>query len=165
MPRWWPKSLYYTIMGLSTIRKILNYQFGNNVGDKIIEKYGEKIKIEKSKKTGRIRRVYIDDKLFGTIEPTTGFVILTFYGGLIVKELLEFPKYRIVVKDEATKFIREGKSVFNKFVENLDENILPRDIVLIVDKNDNLLAIGESLLSGKEIKDFKIGVAAKVKNV
>ncbi|MDT7890536.1 MAG: PUA domain-containing protein [Candidatus Nanopusillus sp.] len=152
-------------MGLSTIRKILNYQFGNNVGDKIIEKYGEKIKIEKSKKTGRIRRVYIDDKLFGTIEPTTGFVILTFYGGLIVKELLEFPKYRIVVKDEATKFIREGKSVFNKFVENLDENILPRDIVLIVDKNDNLLAIGESLLSGKEIKDFKMGVAAKVKNV
>jgi predicted RNA-binding protein (TIGR00451 family) len=152
-------------MGLSTIRKILNYQFGNNVGDKIIEKYGEKIKIEKSKKTGRIRRVYIDDKLFGTIEPTTGFVILTFYGGLIVKELLEFPKYRIVVKDEATKFIREGKSVFNKFIENLDENILPRDIVLIVDKNDNLLAIGESLLSGKEIKDFKIGVAAKVKNV
>jgi archaeosine-15-forming tRNA-guanine transglycosylase len=121
-------------MGLSIIRKILNYQFGDNVGDKIIEKYGEKIKIEKSKKTGRIRRIYIDDRLFGTIEPTTGFVILTFYGGLIVKELLEFPKYRIIVKDEATKFIREGKSVFNKFVENLDENILPRDIVLIVDK-------------------------------
>ena len=152
-------------MELSIVKGILNYQFGDNIGDKIIEKYKEKIKIDKSKKTGRIRRIYIDDKLFGTIEPTTGFIILTFYGGLIVKELLKFPKYRIVVKDEAVKFIKEGKSVFNKFVDNLDENILPKDIVLIVDKNDNLLAIGESLLSGKEIKDFKIGVAAKVKNV
>ena len=152
-------------MELSIIKGILNYQFGNKVGDKIIEKYKEKIKIEKSKKTGRIRRIYIDDKLFGTIEPTTGFIILTFYGGQIIKEFLEFPKYRIVVKDEAVKFIKEGKSIFNKFVENLDENILPRDIVLIVDKNDNLLAVGESLLSGKEIKDFKAGVAAKVKNV
>jgi len=159
------KSLYYITMELSIVRGILNYQFGDNIGDKIIEKYKEKIKIEKSKKTERIRRIYIDDKLFGTIEPTTGFIILTFYGGLIVKELLKFPKYRITVKDEATKFIKEGRSVFNKFVENLDENILPKDIVLIVDKNDNLLAIGESLLSGKEIKDFKIGVAAKVKNV
>jgi predicted RNA-binding protein (TIGR00451 family) len=152
-------------MELSIIKGILNYQFGNKVGDKIIEKYKEKIKIEKSKKTGRIRRIYIGDKLFGTIEPTTGFIILTFYGGQIIKEFLEFPKYRIVVKDEAVKFIKEGKSIFNKFVENLDENILPRDIVLIVDKNDNLLAVGESLLSGKEIKDFKAGVAAKVKNV
>ena len=159
------KSLYYITMELSIVREILNYQFGDNIGDKIIEKYKEKIKIEKSKKTERIRRIYIDDMLFGTIEPTTGFIILTFYGGLIVKELLKFPKYRITVKDEATKFIKEGRSVFNKFVENLDENILPKDIVLIVDKNDNLLAIGESLLSGKEIKDFKIGVAAKVKNV
>jgi predicted RNA-binding protein (TIGR00451 family) len=152
-------------MELSIIKGILNYQFGNKVGDKIIEKYKEKIKIEKSKKTRRIRRIYIGDKLFGTIEPTTGFIILTFYGGQIIKEFLEFPKYRIVVKDEAVKFIKEGKSVFNKFVENLDESILPRDIVLIVDKNDNLLAVGESLLSGKEIKDFKVGVAAKVKNV
>ena len=159
------KSLYYITMELSIVRGILNYQFGDNIGDKIIEKYKEKIKIEKSKKTERIRRIYIDDMLFGTIEPTTGFIILTFYGGLIVKELLKFPKYRITVKDEATKFIKEGRSVFNKFVENLDENILPKDIVLIVDKNDNLLAIGESLLSGKEIKDFKIGVAAKIKNV
>ncbi|MGC9133019.1 MAG: PUA domain-containing protein [Nanopusillaceae archaeon] len=152
-------------MELSIVKAILNYQFGNNVGNKVIEKYKDKIEIEKSKKTGRIRRTYIDKKLFGTIEPTTGFIIPTKFGGEIIKEFLEFPKYRVVIEDEAVKFVKEGKSVFNKFVKFIDENILPRDIVLVVDKNDNLIAIGESILSGKEIKDFKIGVAVKIKNV
>jgi predicted RNA-binding protein (TIGR00451 family) len=152
-------------MELSIVKAILNYQFGNKVGDKIIEKYKDKIEIEKSKKTGRIRRIYIDKKLFGTVEPTTGFIIPTKFGGEIIKEFLEFPKYRVVIEDEAIKFVKEGKSVFSKFVKFIDENILPRDIVFVVDKNDNLIAIGESILSGKEIKDFKVGVAVKIKNV
>ncbi|BFI73609.1 tRNA-guanine(15) transglycosylase [Nanoarchaeota archaeon] len=151
-------------MELSIIKAILNYQFGDKVGDKIIENHKD-IKIEKSRKTGRIRRIYIDNKLFGTIEPSTGFIVLTFFGGEILKKFLEFPKYRIIISDEAVNFVKDGKSVFNKFVLNIDENILPKDIVLIVDKNDNLIAIGESLLSAKEIKDLKYGVAAKVKNV
>ena len=152
-------------MELSIVKSILNYQFGDKVGDKIIETYKDNIKIEKSNKTGRIRRIYINDKLFGTIEPSTGFIILTYFGGEILKKFLPFPKYRVIISDEAVEFVKKGKSVFNKFVIYVYDDILPKDIVLVVDKNDNLIAVGESLLSAKEIKDLKYGVAVKIKNV
>ncbi|MGC9079774.1 MAG: PUA domain-containing protein [Nanopusillaceae archaeon] len=152
-------------MELSIIRAILNYQFGDKVGDRLIENYKDKIKIEISKKTGRIRRIYIDGKLFGTVEPSTGFIIPTKFGGEILKKYLDFPKYRVVIEDEAIEFVKKGKSVFCKFVIDVYDQILSGDIVFVVDKNDNLIAIGESLLSSKEIKDFKRGVAVKIKNV
>jgi len=152
-------------MVLSVVRAILNYQFGDNVGGRIIEKYGNRIKIEISRNTGRIRRVYIDDRLFGTIEPTTGFIIPTFFGGEIIKEFLEYPKYRVVISDEAVPFVIMGKSVFCKFVLDLDERILPEDVVLVVNKTDDLIAIGVAKLSATEIKSFKKGVAVKIKHV
>ncbi|MGB9674771.1 MAG: PUA domain-containing protein [Nanopusillaceae archaeon] len=152
-------------MELSIIRAILNYQFGDKVGDKLIENYKDKIKIEISKRTGRIRRIYIDGKLFGTVEPSTGFIIPTMFGGEILKKYLDFPKYRVIIEDEAIEFVKKGKSVFCKFVIDAYDQILSGDIVFVVDKNDNLIAIGESLLSSKEIKDFKRGVAVKIKNV
>jgi len=152
-------------MELSIVKAILDYQFGDKVGERIIEKYKDKIKVEVSRRTGRIRRIYIDNKLFGTIEPTTGFIIPTFFGGEIIKELLEYPKYRVAISDDAIPFVEAGKSVFCKFVIELDERILPEDVVLIVDKKDNLIAVGIAKLSAEEIKSFKRGVAVKVKHV
>ncbi|MEM5880033.1 MAG: PUA domain-containing protein [Candidatus Aenigmatarchaeota archaeon] len=152
-------------MTLSTTKAILNYQFGDKVGDKIIEKYKENIKLEISKSTGRIRRIYINNKLFGTVEPSTGFIIPTFFGGEIIKTFLPFPKYRVIVSEEAIPFVLDGKSVFCKFVIDLDNNILPEDVVFVVDRKDNLLAIGISKLSSEEIKRFKRGVAIKIKHV
>lgn len=146
------------------VKSILNYQFGENIGDKIYERYKDRLEIEVSKNTGRARRIYIDKKLFGTIEPSTGFIILTYFGGLIVKEFLPFKRYRVVISDEAVPFVSEGKSVFCKFVIDIDENILPNDVVLVVDKNDNLIAVGVSILSAKEIIQFKNGVAVKIKD-
>jgi len=151
-------------MTLKTVKAILDYQFGDNVGSKFIEEYKDRIKIEISKKTNRIRRIFVDDKLFGTVEPTTGFIILSYFGGLIVKKYLRYPKYRVVIADEAIPFVEMGKSVFCKFVLEVDYNILPNDIVLVVDRNDNLIAVGVSLLSAKEIKEFKRGVAVKIKD-
>jgi len=151
-------------MVLQIIKSILNYQYGDKIGDKILEDYKEKIKVEISKKTNRIRRIYIEDKLFGTIEPTTGFIILSYFGGLIVKKYLQYPKYRVVISEEAASFVEKGKSVFCKFVIDIDQNILPNDVVLVVDKNDNLIATGVALLSAKEIKEFKRGVAVKIKD-
>ncbi|BBL45404.1 tRNA-guanine(15) transglycosylase [Nanobdella aerobiophila] len=146
------------------IKSILNYQFGSKVGDKILESY-ENIQLEKSRKTHRIKRIFINNKLFGSIEPSTGYIIITKYGGEILQKFLEFPKYRVVVNEEAEDYILKGKSVFSKFIVNIDENILSRDIVLIVNRYDKLLAIGETLLSAKEIKDFKYGLAVKIKHV
>lgn len=152
-------------MDLPIIKSILNYQFGEKVGDKIIDNYKDKIKIEISRTTGRIRRIYIENNLFGTIEPSTGFIIPTFFGAEIIKKFLPFPKYRIIISEDAIPFVVSGKSVFCKFVIELDNSILPEDVVFVVDKNDNLLAVGISKLSAEEIRRFKRGIAVKIKHV
>ncbi len=145
----------------STVRAILNYQFGNKIGDKLFDKY--EFEVEISKNTGRIRRVYVNDKLFGTVEASTGFIILTFYGAQLVKDALPYPKYRVAISKEAVPFVAKGKSVFAKFVKDVDEEILPKDVVLVVDEKDNLIATGVAMMSAKEMRDFDVGVAVKVK--
>ena len=146
----------------STIKAILNYQFGRRIGDKILRDHT--INVEVSKNTGRIRRVYIDKVYFGTVDATTGFIILSYKGAEVVKKYLPFPEYRVVIADESIPFVEQGKSVFNKFVIEVDENILPRDIVLVVDHNDDLIATGVAVLSALEMKQFFVGVAVKIKD-
>ena len=146
----------------SLVRGILDYQFGNNIGTRITKDH--EIFVEFSKSTGRARRVYVNGELFGTIDPSTGFIILSYRGAEIVKGYLDFPKYRVVIAEEAVPFVEIGKSVFNKFVLECDPEILPKDVVLIVDKKDELIATGVAVLSGREMLEFDVGIAVKVKH-
>jgi len=70
-------------------------------------------------------------------------------------------RYSLVVSDEAEPFIRDGKSIFSKFVLDLDPHIRANDEVLILNEKHQLIAIGKAVLSAKEIREFKRGVAAK----
>jgi len=70
-------------------------------------------------------------------------------------------KYYIVVSEEAEPFIREGKSIFSKFVLDLDADIRAQDEVFVLNEDWELIAIAKSLLSAKEITEFKRGVAAR----
>ncbi|HIP66663.1 MAG TPA: tRNA-guanine(15) transglycosylase, partial [Candidatus Nanopusillus sp.] len=65
----------------SIVKAILNYQFGRGVGDNVLKNHS--INIEVSKNTGRIRRVYVDKAYFGTVNATTGFIILSYKGAEI----------------------------------------------------------------------------------
>ncbi|MDI6643411.1 MAG: hypothetical protein QME14_00005, partial [Methanobacteriaceae archaeon] len=57
----------------------------------------------------------------------------------------------------------EGKSIFAKFVIDCDKNIRANDEVLIVNKDDKLLAFGKSVLNSREIIEFNIGQAVKTR--
>jgi len=70
---------------------------------------------------------------------------------------------RVVVEDDAVSFIEEGKSVFAKFVAEIDANLRPGDEALIVDKKDKLVGAGTLVLSPKEALDFNRGVAVRVR--
>ena len=72
---------------------------------------------------------------------------------------------RVVVAEDSEPFAKKGKSVFNKFVLDCDEKIRRNDEVLIVNKDDELLACGKSLLSSYEIKDFNTGQAIKTRKI
>ena len=72
---------------------------------------------------------------------------------------------RVVVGDEAEPFIKEGRNVFAKFVVDACREIRPYDEVLIVSKEDELLAVGQCLMNRDEMLDFERGVAVKTREV
>ncbi len=57
----------------------------------------------------------------------------------------------------------EGRNVFAKHVVEADKELRPQDEVIVVDEEDNLVAVGKAVLSGEEMKVFKHGVAVKVR--
>ncbi|WP_067259692.1 tRNA guanosine(15) transglycosylase TgtA [Methanobrevibacter cuticularis] len=142
------------------IKSIADYQFGNGVGNALFK---GKLKIEKSKKTGKIRHVYSDGELIANMRASDAFFVLAKEGARRLHEKMEFPENRVIVNKDSEPFAREGKSVFSKFVIDCDTNIRANDEVLIVNENDELLAFGKSLLNYAEIMDFNVGQAIKTR--
>jgi 7-cyano-7-deazaguanine tRNA-ribosyltransferase len=142
------------------IKYIADYQFGKGAGKALF--YGD-IQIVKSRKTGKIRHVYDGEDLIATLRASDGIFVLSISGAKRLHKFLEYPKNRVVVNSDAEPFAREGKSIFAKFVIDIDINIRANEEVLIVNENDDLLAFGKSILNAREIKDFKIGQAVKTR--
>jgi len=70
------------------------------------------------------------------------------------------PRLRIEIDDEAVEYVKDGKSVYAKFVTNIDPNLRAGDEILVVDRDDNLIRTATLILSPKEAADFDRGVAA-----
>ncbi len=145
---------------LYKIRRMADYQFGTGVGEIL---FPCDITIEKSKSTGRIRRIYHQGKLIATIRASDGFIALSIEGARRLIKQLPKPKLRVVVKKEASKFIRKGRNVFAKHVVEVDPEIRSGSEVIVVDEEDNLLAVGRAVLSSVEMMSFKRGVAVRVR--
>ncbi len=129
------------------VKKTIEYQFGKH---KL-----KKFKVEISRKTGRIRRVY-SDKLLGTIRSYDGLFLPTKEGANFID------MKKVVVDDDAVPFVENGKSVFAKFVKSA-KGILPSEEVSVVDKKGRILAVGKALLNEDEMKDFNRGMAVKTR--
>jgi 7-cyano-7-deazaguanine tRNA-ribosyltransferase len=117
----------------------------------------------KSKKTGRIRNVISEDSHVLSMRAADGMFTLKEEGARRLRLGFEPPTLRVVVTDESVPFNREGKNVFARFVLDCDEDIRPMDEVLVVDKNDSLIAIGRTLMNREEMLSFEMGVAVKVR--
>lgn len=139
---------------------VADYQFGTGAGEAL---FNGDLQITKSKKTGRIRYVYVDDELIASIRTSDGFIIPSWKGASLLHSSLDYPRCRVVVDEESEPFAREGKNIFAKFVIECDKNIRANDEVLIVNEDDELLATGKSLLCSEEILDFNYGQAIKTR--
>lgn len=142
------------------IKYIADYQFGKGAGNAL---FTGNIKIEKSRKTGKIRHVFDRGDLIATLRASDGIFVLNMNGAKRLHKFLEYPKNRVVVNSDAEPFAREGKSIFAKFVIDIDINIRANEEVLIVNQNDDLLAFGKSILNGREIENFNVGQAVKTR--
>lgn len=142
------------------IKAVSDLQFGKEASRAL---FNGKIKIIKSKKTGKIRNIYCNDKHILSMRAPDGMFTLKICGAQLLHDFFEYPKLRVVVENDAIPFISEGKSVFSKFVIECDENLRPMDECLIVSKNDNLIAVGRCLLNRFEMLAFNYGTAVKTR--
>jgi predicted RNA-binding protein (TIGR00451 family) len=145
---------------LRRIRSVADYQFGKGVGVKL---FPDSVKIEYSKRTGRIRYVYLNGKRLVTMRPTDGLFSLSIAGAKRIVENACDAKCFVTVRKDVSKFIAEGGDVFAVHVVDADGEIRPKDEVIVLDEDGNVLAVGRAVLSGEEMKVFRCGVAVKVR--
>ena len=145
---------------LRRIRSVADYQFGKGVGIKV---FPENVEILYSKRTGRIRYVYLDGKRLATLRPTDGLFSLSITGAKRIVESADSAKCFVTVSNDVSKFIAEGGDVFAVHIVKADDEIRPKDEIIVVDEYGKVLAVGRAVLSGEEMKAFKRGVAVKVR--
>lgn len=145
---------------LRKIKAIADYQLGVGAGEALFK---GNIKIEKSKKTGKIRHIYDKGVIVANMRASDSFLVLSKEGAKRLHNSMPYPENRVVVNEDSVPFARDGKSVFAKFVVDCDENIRSNDEVLIVSEDDELLAYGKALLCAHEMGDFNTGQAVKTR--
>jgi len=150
------------LLGLRKVKAICDYQFDPEITDILFDNQ-EEIRLERSKNTNKIRYIYIKDNLLLTLRPNNGFFTLSFFSAKKIISNTTPPKLRAVVSTEISDFIKNGRNVFCKHVIDIDENLRPMDEVIIVDQNDELLAIGRLKIPIAYVKTFKNGVAINVR--
>jgi uncharacterized protein with predicted RNA binding PUA domain len=146
---------------LHRARGIANYQFDSPIGHRL---FPDECTVEISKRTGNLRRILQGPTVLATIRAHDGRIVLTLAGAERLHQLSPFPRLRVVVKQDVTPFIAEGRSVFAKHVTKVDSQLRAGDEVLIVNENDELLAVGQAHLSPQEMLDISRGVAVKTRH-
>jgi len=146
-------------LDLRRIRAIADYQFGPGAGEAL---FPDEVEVVRSRKTGRIRHIYLNGSLLATVRAEDGLLSLTIHGAERLSSFLG-ERHKVVVSEEAAPFVAEGRSAFAKHVLKADPGIRPGDEVLVVAPDGRLLAVGRAVLSGREMLAFKRGVAVKVR--
>jgi 7-cyano-7-deazaguanine tRNA-ribosyltransferase len=137
------------------LRDVSLYWFGTNIFD-------EGMRIDVSRRTQKIRAVWDKGKLIATLR-AQDFMILLHEGSRLLHKKTKRFRVQIVDDKEVENYIRQGKSVFAKFVKKADERLVPGQQVLVVNKKDQLLASGDLVLTPQEMKEFKRGVAVRIR--
>ena len=145
---------------LRRVRSVADYQFGKGIGIKL---FPEGVEILYSKRTGRIRYVYLGGKRVATLRPLDGLFSLSIAGAKRIVENACRAKCFVTVRDDVAKFIAEGGDVFAVHVVKADDEIRSKEEVIVIDEKGKVLAVGGVVLSSDEMKAFKSGVAVKVR--
>ncbi len=145
---------------LQKIWSIADYQFGRDAGKKL---FPDEVNIVYSKNTGKIRHIHLKKELLATLRPTTGLFVLTLAGAKRLVREVKPLRCWVKVHDDAEPFVSKGRSVFAKHVIDADEEIRANEEVIVFNRKGEVLAVGRALLSGKEMKEFKRGMAVRVR--
>ncbi len=138
---------------------MLDYEFGPGTS-KALPKTG--LGFVYSKRSDRLKQVIHEEKLFATIRPA-GIIAPTFYGATVLIKSRAYAQNTVTVDQAAVPFVREGKSVFCKFVRKVGKHVLPYGEVAVLDPDGNVIAVGCAKVHGDYMREFKHGVAVKTR--
>ncbi len=136
---------------------LLLWQYGAAIADAL----APGLTGERSRRTGRLRRFRRGDAP-AFVLGTDGVPRPTFLGGSLLHGACDAGRHRVYVADDAVEFVRSGRSLFSRFVESADPALPPGASALLVDRHDELLAVGRLLLAPSEMGRLRRGVAAWV---
>jgi predicted RNA-binding protein (TIGR00451 family) len=148
-----------------TVRKIkgiLDYQFGPDISDILVSE-NDNIDVRFSKSTGKIKHIYLNRDLLLNFRATNGFFTLSFHSAEKIIEHTAPPRMRVIVLNDISEFIKEGRNVFCKHVTRLDPRLRPMDEVIVVNEADQLLAIGRLMIPVTYALSFIRGIAVNVR--
>lgn len=145
---------------LRKVRAIASYQFGYKAG---LVLFPDSIDIEYSKNTGRIRHIYVGQDLVANYRPNDALFTLTIAGAERLVEGLPDFKYKVQLIEDVKEYVAQGKNLFAKHVARAHPDIRPGQELVVVDKDDNVIAVGKAVLNGEEMLSFQTGVAIKIR--
>ncbi len=144
---------------LKRVRLIADYQFGSGAGKALFSESAQFILSSKDK----VRQIYDGGRRIATLRAGDGLLTLSIEGGERLRKCFPYPVLRVTVSDEAAPFIAEGRSAFARHVIHVDPGLRAGEEVLVVDKNDRLLATGRAVLSAEEMLSVKKGMAVDIR--
>lgn len=116
-----------------------------------------------SRKTGKIKHIYYDKVLQASYRPQLGTFSLTIEAGNRVFPNLKYPRFQVMVQNDISSFIKDGKSVFAKHIIDIDPNLKIGQEVFIVNEDHEFLAIGKLEIPSSYISFFQTGSAVSVR--
>lgn len=121
------------------------------------------LQFEFSRKTGRIKNFATDGSLVATLR-TDGGLALTVEGAqFFAKSSRTFRENCIIPVKDAVPFVSEGRSLFCRHVEWCGSNVKAGSDVAVLDRNDNVVAVGIAVLPASLMAKFSKGVAVKIR--
>ncbi|MFB6080969.1 MAG: PUA domain-containing protein [Haloferacaceae archaeon] len=147
---------------VAALRVVADYQFGAGAGAALFPPDAdEDLSISRST-GGRPRQIHAPEGRLVSYG-VDGRFTLGLAGGDRLRAALAPPACRVVVGRESDPHVRDGANAFAKFVREADPAIRPRDEVLVVDGQDDLLAVGTAALDAAAMADFETGMAVDVR--
>jgi predicted RNA-binding protein (TIGR00451 family) len=139
-------------------------QFGKHAAT-FLQENRARLGIERSKNTGKIRFVYLGDELILVLRPEEGFFSLSIPGARILNGLERDAMVNgITVLDDVADYIKDGKNVFAKHVVDPPATIQPSQELYVCDGKREVLAVGKAILSGRDMRYLKRGVAVNTRH-
>ncbi|TXT57753.1 MAG: hypothetical protein BAJATHORv1_10457 [Candidatus Thorarchaeota archaeon] len=130
-----------------TLRATADFQFGTGAGSLLIP--------EESKIKGKLYRMVVSKigkEQTCAFVSENGVLSLTLFGGELLK-----PLGRYWARFEGEKV--RGGALFAVGVKSADPNIRPGDEVIVLNRDDNVVAVGRSEMSGREMCELDYGHA------